>query len=111
MEAIMGQIQQARSSEIGQRHVNARAAGSQSPCTRCGGLMVTEVCIDLWSSVGEPACNARRCVQCGDVIDSIIVRNRQLAQACLTEACQSRELFQQRWWQPSSDAASIIRAE
>ncbi len=47
--------------------------------------MVTEICIDLWSSVGEPECKASRCVQCGDVIDSIIVRHRQLAQACSTE--------------------------
>lgn len=48
----------------------------QSTCTRCGGLMVNEVCIDLLNSSSELECDTRRCVQCGDIIDSVILRNR-----------------------------------
>ncbi len=37
-------------------------------CVRCSGLMVVEPCIDfpVW-----------RCVQCGEVIDPVILRNRR----------------------------------
>lgn len=49
-------------------------------CTRCGGLMVSDVCLDLMNSTSELMCTARRCVQCGDVIDAVIVRNRSLHQ-------------------------------
>ena len=42
-----------------------RRAGMR--CSRCGGLMVHEECIDL---------PAHRCVQCGDFIDPIILQNR-----------------------------------
>jgi hypothetical protein len=37
-------------------------------CTRCGGLMVTEQFIDL---------PAHRCVQCGEIVDPVILQNRQ----------------------------------
>jgi len=36
-------------------------------CSRCGGLMVTEQYVDIL---------ARRCVQCGELIDSVILQNR-----------------------------------
>lgn len=53
----------------------------RSTCTRCGGLMVNEVCIDLFNSASELDCTAKRCIQCGDIIDAVILRNRQLRQA------------------------------
>jgi len=39
-------------------------------CPRCGGLMVAEWCEDLSDYT------AQRCVQCGEVIDPVILRNR-----------------------------------
>jgi len=39
-----------------------------SGCLRCGGFMVDEPCFGFV---------ARRCVQCGDLVDPVIVRNRQ----------------------------------
>lgn len=45
-------------------------------CTRCGGLMVREICLDLFNSTTEVECAARRCIQCGDIIDTTILRNR-----------------------------------
>ncbi len=47
-------------------------------CTRCGGLLVNELSIDLWSCTNELEHGARRCVQCGDVIDAVILRNRRI---------------------------------
>lgn len=37
-------------------------------CGRCGGFMVTEQLID------QPA---HRCVQCGEIIDAVILQNRR----------------------------------
>lgn len=45
-------------------------------CERCGGLMVGEVCMDLSNS--ELKCVASRCVQCGEVVDAVILANRSL---------------------------------
>ncbi len=45
-------------------------------CPRCGGLMVTEPCVDLLDS-GHLDVLARRCVQCGEVIDPVILENRR----------------------------------
>ena len=40
---------------------------SATRCSRCGGLMVMEQCFDLL---------ARRCVQCGEIVDPVILQNR-----------------------------------
>jgi hypothetical protein len=44
---------------------------STDRCPRCRGLMVAEWCEDLSSYTGQ------RCVQCGEVIDPIILQNRR----------------------------------
>ena len=49
-------------------------------CGRCGGLLVQDFCTDLLSSRGGLDCPLARCVQCGDVVDPVIQRNRQLHQ-------------------------------
>ena len=41
-------------------------------CPRCGGLMVAEWCQDLSNY------SAQRCVQCGELIDPVILENRRL---------------------------------
>ncbi len=56
----------------------------QTTCTRCGGLMVQEICLDLFNSTSELECAAHRCVQCGDIIDAVILRNRYLRAGSLT---------------------------
>ena len=40
--------------------------------------MVNEVSMDLWNSTSELECATRRCVQCGDIVDAVILRNRSL---------------------------------
>jgi hypothetical protein len=49
----------------------------ESPCcSRCGGLMVEERCMDIGESLGGYWFMAMRCVQCGDLVDEVILRNR-----------------------------------
>ena len=43
-------------------------------CPRCGGLMVSEWGADLMKNTGQ------RCVQCGELVDSVILENRRLQQ-------------------------------
>jgi len=43
---------------------------SADRCLRCGGLMVAEWCEDLSDYT------AQRCVQCGEMVDPVILRNR-----------------------------------
>jgi len=51
---------------------------STAQCLRCGGLMVTEQCFDLLSDNGHLDFLARRCVQCGELIDPVILQNRRM---------------------------------
>jgi hypothetical protein len=62
---------------------DANAAGwmeliSAERCSRCGGFMVIEQCFDLLSDNGHLDFLAQRCVQCGELIDPVILRNRRL---------------------------------
>lgn len=45
-------------------------------CTRCSGLMVVDHCFDVLGDAGEIDCRVLRCIQCGDVVDPVILRNR-----------------------------------
>jgi hypothetical protein len=42
--------------------------------------MVQDFCLDVLGSIGESEFAAKRCVQCGEVVDSVILLNRQLRQ-------------------------------
>lgn len=45
-------------------------------CFRCGGLMVVDHCFDVLGDAGEIDCKVFRCIQCGDVVDPVILRHR-----------------------------------
>ncbi|HSE57559.1 MAG TPA: hypothetical protein VLA99_02560 [Nitrospiraceae bacterium] len=45
-------------------------------CPRCQGFLVGDLCYDIDDDQGQRWCSALRCVQCGDVLDPIIARNR-----------------------------------
>ena len=62
------------------------AAQCESTCIRCGGLMVTDFTMDLLFCIGETEFAATRCVQCGEVVDPVILKNRRTRQAPM--ACQ-----------------------
>ncbi|MCG3778847.1 MAG: hypothetical protein JW388_1575 [Nitrospira sp.] len=46
-------------------------------CSRCKGLMVNYSCGGSLESAGGLELTGRRCVQCGDVVDPIILQNRE----------------------------------
>lgn len=47
--------------------------------------MVGDFCMDLLHSIGELELAAKRCVQCGEVVDLVIQRNRRLRQESITD--------------------------
>jgi len=69
--------EETRAEQFG-NHTVSSAVPHESTCTRCGGLMVDDLCMDLLNSFGESKFAAKRCVQCGEVVDSVILSNRQL---------------------------------
>lgn len=58
-------------------HTVSPAAHHESTCARCGGFMVNDSYLDLLNNVGESKFSAKRCVQCGEIVDPVILSNRQ----------------------------------
>lgn len=58
------------------RHITAAVQRESCRCIRCGGFLVDERCMDIGESLGGYWFMAMRCVQCGDIIDEVILRNR-----------------------------------
>ena len=61
-------------------HTVSSAVQHEWTCTRCGGLMVNDSYMDLLNNVGESKFSAKRCVQCGEDVDPVILRNRGVRQ-------------------------------
>ena len=66
------------------RHACSPTFRYGTTCVRCGGLMVGEFCMDLLNSSGELEVETLRCVQCGDVVDPVILQNRRRQQEAMT---------------------------
>ncbi len=45
-------------------------------CLRCHGCMVRERFTDLWDDTGQIAFPGWRCLNCGDVLDGVVLRHR-----------------------------------
>ena len=65
-------------------HTVSSAVEYESTCTRCGGFMVNDSYLNLLNNIGESKFSAKRCVQCGDVVDSVVLLNRQPRQEPMT---------------------------
>ena len=61
-------------------------------CTRCAGLRVPEIIYEGGSRVP-----ALRCVHCGDVIDRVIVLNRQRCRPPYPNRTQTSLYRSERW--------------
>ena len=68
-----------RAEQLG-NHTNSSQAPHESTCTRCGGLMVTDFYMDLLFCIGETEFSSQRCVQCGEIVDPVILHNRKIKQ-------------------------------
>ncbi len=53
-----------------------RMLGQSRDCRRCGGLLVQERMDGIDYYLFEQQAPALRCIQCGDLIDHVILRNR-----------------------------------
>ncbi len=60
-------------------------------CSRCGGLLVSEFCMDVLDGLYDPEFIAHRCVQCGEVVDPVILRNRRLRETCVVLCGSARQ--------------------
>jgi len=59
-------------------------------CERCSGCVAPEIFTDLESDSGYSTFEVYRCIQCGNMIDEVILRNRSLSNPealCLAAAC------------------------
>jgi len=61
-------------------------------CGRCGGTLVGENCLDLRDDTGQWHFEAKRCLQCGDLVDPLILKNRLKASPELIKG-KSRRLW------------------
>jgi hypothetical protein len=52
--------------------------------------MVWEYCEDLRDDTGQICFDARRCVQCGNVLDTVIARNRLHPEAAISSRSNRR---------------------
>ena len=74
-------------------HTGSSAAQHGPTCTRCGGFMVNDSYLDLLNNVGESKFSAKRCVQCGEIVDPVILSNRQqLRQNSMADQLQGKML-------------------
>ena len=48
----------------------------EDSCTRCGGFMVSHWCMNVNYDAGGMEILTKRCLQCGEVIDPVILENR-----------------------------------
>ena len=48
----------------------------QSNCSRCGGFLVSSFCISPDQGTSEFQIPVWKCLQCGDVFDATILKNR-----------------------------------
>ena len=60
-------------------------------CQRCQGCMISDHFMDLMNVTGEMDFNGWRCLNCGNIIDPVIVRQRQ---SIASIPVKSRR----RWW-------------
>ena len=67
-----------------ENHTISSKASHKSTCARCGGLMVTDFYRDLLFCIGETEFAAQRCVQCGEIVYPVILRNRGIKQEPVT---------------------------
>jgi len=57
--------------------VKAEQSKNSDKCSRCGGFMVSHWCMNVNYDAGGMEILTQRCLQCGEVIDPVILENRQ----------------------------------
>lgn len=55
---------------------SGKEVNDRMSCPRCSGLMVPHKYTDLEGLTGAPYCEAWRCVNCGDLVDAVVLEHR-----------------------------------
>lgn len=63
-------------------------------CPRCGGLLLTQHYIDLLDDTGQIDITAWHCTMCGEVLDPVILKNRQSPPPNLLYGTKARKFSQ-----------------
>ena len=74
-------------------------------CMRCGGLLVAERLDSVADALIEQQVSSLRCVQCGDVVDRVILSNR------MDPAAPSRPQLEEDIWQEEPEELSSTLEE
>jgi len=53
------------------------ASAPHNTCLRCGGCLVTENFVDLWGTCEPHGISACRCMNCGNVVDELILQHQK----------------------------------
>jgi hypothetical protein len=69
-------------------------------CMRCGGLLVTERLDSAADALIEQQVSSLRCVQCGDIVDRVILSNR------MNPAAPSQRKLEEDSWQDQPEELS-----
>jgi RNase P subunit RPR2 len=56
--------------------VDLKEIAKSDTCSRCGGFMVSHWCMNVNYDAGGMEILTQRCLQCGEVIDPVILENR-----------------------------------
>jgi hypothetical protein len=87
-------------------------------CARCGGLLLTQHYMDLLDDTGQIDITAWHCTICGEVIDSVILKNRHSPPPNLLYGSKARKFGQRvtaasdkRDTNDSSDEAKVAEDE
>jgi len=62
---------------VGNLSLSSKTETREGICARCGGLQVLDTCTDMYGTTSDREITARRCIQCGDIVDSVILQHRR----------------------------------
>lgn len=74
-------------------------------CMRCGGLLVTERMNSSADALFDQHTSALRCIQCGDIVDPVILRNR------MDPVAARREDPKEALWEDQPEELQLCAAE
>jgi hypothetical protein len=63
-------------------------------CARCGGLLLAQHYMDLLDDTGHIDITAWHCTMCGEVVDAVILKNRQSSPPNLLYGTKARTFSQ-----------------
>ena len=65
-----------RKSTLGSTSPFQHSPDSTLTCRRCQGLLIREFCMDIHDGTGENGFWGLRCLQCGEILDPLILKHR-----------------------------------